>query len=187
MAVPADFTILNITGKFTMNKALSDPRIDTILQLQGVGWITRRVIALGVNLFVKHYKDDAGVEHIDIDQTITGGIPGTREESVLWWKEVEIEDNVFGSVIGKARRVKADEIDSPFLRDGWTEDTYAHELIQDYAKSNTPKNPRSWTANQTWGIETINRERRYARHIKFTGPKGENIEAKLVYDYLGPL
>lgn len=61
---------------------------------------------------------------------------------------MEIEDNVFGSVIGKARRVKADEIDSPFLREGWTEDTYAHELIQDYAKSNTPKNPRSWTANQ---------------------------------------
>ena len=36
---------------------------------------------------------------------------------------------------------------------------------------------------QTWGIENVNDERRYARHVKFLGPKGEDIEARLIYDY----
>lgn len=32
-------------------------------------------------------------------------------------------------------------------------------------------------------MEDIKGERRYVRHVKFTGPKAEDIEAKLVYDY----
>ena len=43
-----------------------------------------------------------------------------------------------------------------------------------------------WSINlyfQTWGIETVNGERRYARHVKFTGPKGQEIQARLAYDY----
>jgi hypothetical protein len=36
---------------------------------------------------------------------------------------------------------------------------------------------------QAWGIQEINGERRYARNVKFTGPKGEDVEALLVYDY----
>lgn len=188
MAVPADLTILDISGKFTMNKTLTDPRTDTILSLQGVGWLKRKAINYGtVTLAVKHFKDDEGVEHINIDQTITGGIPGTSEVRTLWWKEKENEDHVFGFVIGKSRRVKASELDIPFLTQGWTEDTLEHGLVQSYVESDTPKSGIVWIANQTWGIETINDERRYVRHVKFTGPKGEDIEAKLVYDYLGPL
>ncbi|KAF9475633.1 hypothetical protein BDN70DRAFT_883520 [Pholiota conissans] len=188
MSVPPDFSILDITGKFIMNKTLSDPRTDTILQLQGVGWFKRKVIAVGtVTLFIKHYKDDVGVEHIDIDQTITGGIPGTREERTLWWKERESEDSIFGAVIGKSRRVKVDELDIPFLQENWTEDTRDAGVVQSYVESNTPKSGTTWIANQTWGMEEINGERRYVRHVKFTGPKGEDIEARLIYDYIGPL
>lgn len=29
----------------------------------------------------------------------------------------------------------------------------------------------------------INDERRYVRHVDFTGPKGERVQTKLVYDY----
>lgn len=36
---------------------------------------------------------------------------------------------------------------------------------------------------QSWGIKDLEGERRYIRHVKFTGPKGEDIEAVLVYDY----
>ncbi|KAF8203711.1 hypothetical protein BJ912DRAFT_870968 [Pholiota molesta] len=184
MAVPADFTILDISGKFIMNKTLSDPRTDTILQLQGVGWWKRKAISLGtVTLSIKHFKDDEGVEHINIDQTITGGIPGTTEERTLSWKEREHEDSLFGAVIGKSRRVRAEELDIPFLQEGWTQDTLDHGLVQSYVESNTPKSGTVWIANQTWGMEEINGDRRYMRHVKFTGPQGEDIEAKLVYDY----
>jgi len=188
MAVPPDFTILDISGKFSMNKTLSDPRTDEILALQGVSWFKRKIISLGtITLFVKHYKDDANAEHIDIDQTITGGIPGTTEKRTLTWTERENEDHLFGAVKGRSRRVMADKLDIPFLKEGWTADTFNHGLVQSYVESDTPKSGTVWIANQTWGMEDINSERRYVRHVKFTGPKGEDIEARLIYDYLGPL
>jgi hypothetical protein len=32
-------------------------------------------------------------------------------------------------------------------------------------------------------MEEINGERRYVRHVHFTGPDGKIIKARLVYDY----
>ncbi|KAF9527810.1 hypothetical protein CPB83DRAFT_855656 [Crepidotus variabilis] len=189
MAAPADLTILNLSGKFYLNKTKTDAtKMDEVLRLQGVSWMTRKIIgASSITLHIKHYKDDAGVEHIDIDQTLTGGISGTREERTLWWKEHEHEDHIFGSVLGKSRRVKADELDEPFLKTGWTADTLEHGLVQAYAESNTAKSNTTWIANQTWGLEEFEGERRYIRHLKFTGPGAEEIEVKFIYDYAGPL
>ncbi|KAJ7492760.1 hypothetical protein FB451DRAFT_1165711 [Mycena latifolia] len=187
MAVPQDFSIMDLTGRFTMNKTLSGDT-DTILALQGVGWFKRKIIAVGtVTLYIKHYKDEEGTERVDIDQTITGGIPGTREERILAWKERATEDSLFGAVIGKSRRVQASELEEEFLKEGWTADTLEHGVIESYVVSDTPKSGTTWIADQTWGMEDVNGERRYTRHVNFTGPKGEEIKSRLVYDYLGPL
>jgi hypothetical protein len=122
---------------------------DAILKAQGVGWFLRKAIgAASITLDIKHYKDDDRVEHIDIVQTLTGGIPGTTELRILWWKEKEHEDAIFGSVIGKSRRVKAEELQDEYLTKGWTADTYDHGLVQSYAESNTPKSGITWIANQ---------------------------------------
>jgi len=170
------------------NKSLSDPRTDDILALQGVSWLTRLAIKFGtITLSVKHFKDENAVEHIDINQTVTGGIPGTQESRMLTWKEKENNDHVFGYYIGKSRRVPVDQLDIAFLKEGWTADTIEHGLVQSYVESDTAKSGTSWIANQTWGIENVNDERRYVRHVKFTGPNAEDIEARLIYDYLGPL
>lgn len=196
MAVPAEFTILDISGKFTMNKSLTNMTdTDTILRLQGVSWFKRKVISIGtITLYIKHYRvdpeegqGDQKIEKIDIDQTITGGIPGTTENRTLIWKERENDDHLFGPVIGKSRRVKADELDVEWLKEGWTDDTYEHGLVQAYAASDTPKSGTTWIGNQTWGVELVDGERRYARHVDFTGPGGEKVQTKLFYDYLGPL
>lgn len=169
MAVPADVTILDLSGKYYLvrnivilnarnilihwlqqNKTLTDTgKMDDMLRLQGVSWMTRKIIgASSVTILLKHYKDDASVEHIDIDTKLTGGISGTREERTLWWKEREHEDHIFGSVLAKSRRVKADELDEPFLKTGWTPDTLEHGLVQSYAESNTAKSNTTWIANQ---------------------------------------
>ena len=37
--------------------------------------------------------------------------------------------------------------------------------------------------HKIWGFLEVNGERRYSRLVKFTGPKGEDIEARIVYDY----
>jgi hypothetical protein len=51
-----------------------------------------------VTLHVNHYKDDSGVEHIDIKQTLTGGIEGTQEDRILDWATRSHEDKLFGPV-----------------------------------------------------------------------------------------
>lgn len=186
MAAPSSLTTLDLSGQYVMNKSLSDST-DEILRLQGVSWFTRKAIGIAtLTLSVKHYKDDAGVEHIDVDQTLTGGIKGTTEIRVLNWEAREHEDHIFGFVVGRSRRIRVEDIEHEFLRVGWLPDTTEHGAINSYVESDTPKSGTSWTAEQIWGFEEVNGERRYVRHVRFIGPGGENIQARLVYDYSGP-
>ncbi|KII93794.1 hypothetical protein PLICRDRAFT_405412 [Plicaturopsis crispa FD-325 SS-3] len=187
MAAPANITTLDFSGKWFMNKTLGDST-DEILTQQGVGWLKRKAISMGsLTLAIKHYKDENGVEHIDVDQTLTGGIPGTSEIRVLTWEPREHEDHIFGPVVGKSRRVKLDEVETEFLKKGWLPDVAEHGAINSYVESDTKKSGTTWIVDQTWGFEEINGERHYTRHVHFTGPKGQTIEARLVYDYIGPL
>lgn len=80
------------------NKDLSDDS-DEILRLQGISWWMRKVIAnITLTLYIKHYKDDDGVEHIDIRQVGTGGFEGNKEDRMLDWTDRATEDPVFGPV-----------------------------------------------------------------------------------------
>jgi hypothetical protein len=187
MAVPADFTTLDISGKFDLNKNLSDST-EEILRLQGVGWFKRKLISAGyISLVIKHYKGEDAVEHIDIDQTLSPGGLGTREERIMDWVERNKEDSLFGFVIGRSRRVKLEEIDDDYLKTGWTPDSIEHGFIQSLVHSDTPKSGTTWVANQIWGMQEIDNVRRYVRHVFFTGPGGEEIRGRLVYDYTGPV
>jgi len=134
------------------NKTLSDQRTDTILTLQGVGWLKRKAISIAtITLYVKHTTED-GVERIVIDQTISGGIPASTEDRTLNWAPRENNDQTFGEIITKSRRVKADELDIPFLKEGWTADTLELGLIHSFTESNTPKSGTTWTANQVSSV-----------------------------------
>lgn len=123
------------------NKTLTETaKTDEILRLQGVGWLTRKALSVGtLTLAVRQYADDAGVEHIDIDQTLTGGIPGSREERTLDWEARERADPVFGHVVGRTRRARVDEPEEPFLKKDWLPDTAEHKLVESYVESDTPK------------------------------------------------
>ncbi|KAH9984651.1 hypothetical protein BJV74DRAFT_583864 [Russula compacta] len=183
MAAPSSITTLDLSATWVMNKTLSDDT-DEILRLQGLSWLTRRAIGLAtITLYVKHYKDDDGVEHIDIDQRLTGGIPGTTENRILDWTFKEHSDHLFGPVLGRSRRLKVDEIENEFLRNGWLPDTVQHGGINSYVKSDTPKSGIKWIAEQFWGFEEIHEERRYVRHVDFIGPEDEHVQARLVYDF----
>ncbi|KAI0307701.1 hypothetical protein B0F90DRAFT_1813123 [Multifurca ochricompacta] len=183
MAAPASFTTLDLSATWVMNKSLSDDT-DEILRLQGVSWFKRRAISLStITLYVKHYKDDAGVEHIDIDQRLTGGISGTIENRTLDWTFRDHEDHLFGPIIGRSRRVKLDEIENEYLRKGWLPDTEEHGAINSYVESDTPASQTKWIAEQIWGFEQIEGQRYYVRHVDFIGPEDEHIQARLVYDF----
>ena len=172
MAAPGDMTSIDLSGKYMMvcsapchayarglslqliaaaaqNKSLSDDT-DDILRLQGVGWWTRKAISMAtIYLDVKHYKDDNGVEHIDIDQTLSGGISGTSEYRILDWDEREHEDHVFGPVLSKSRRVKLSDIERDWLKKDWLDESLEDGyIINTAAKSNTAKSGKSWSSEQ---------------------------------------
>lgn len=71
-----------------------------------MSWLTRKAIGLAtLTLNIKQYTDDTNNTHIDISQTITGGIPGTTELRTLSWEPKEHTDHIFGTVSGRSRYV----------------------------------------------------------------------------------
>ncbi|KAH8806673.1 hypothetical protein DL96DRAFT_1765790 [Flagelloscypha sp. PMI_526] len=189
MAVPSDFTTQDISGKFVINKTLSgNDGMTEILSLQGVPWILRKGISVATVTFnIKHYKTNTDTEQIDVVHTITGGIQGTTEERTLDDEQRHKKDYILGPTVGSTKRVtRVDEIPT-FSRDGWTADTLEKGLIIDITDS-VPTNARkSWKLIQLWGVQEISHQRRYTRHVHFTGPRGDVVETKMYYDYIGSI
>ncbi|CCX30157.1 hypothetical protein FPQ18DRAFT_315313 [Pyronema domesticum] len=185
MAAPKDMTTLDITGRWIMNKTLSEDTSE-ILTLQNVRWMTRTAIGLAtITLDIKHFKDKEGVEHIDIQQTMTGGIKGTEEKRTLDSVERGHKDHIFGNVVGKTKRCKVEEVEDEYLKTGWETAMVEEGVIDSYVVNKEV----DWVAHQIWGFEIINGEKRYVRHVRFE-KKGNNakvITRKLVYDYIGPI
>lgn len=189
MAAPPEKTLDDLSGSWVMNKSLSGDT-DAVLSLQGVGWFIRKTIGLAtVTLKHKHYKDDEGFEHIDIDQLITPGLQGTTELRTLNWTWRDHSDIVFGDVKGRTRKVKLSDVpddeDGKWMKEGW-EPAFLEkgEAIETYVESTT----KGWTANQFWGFEIIDGERRYTRHVVVKDKSGKKVlRIKLVYDWAGPL
>lgn len=179
MAAPDSVTLHNLTGTFVLNKTLSDSS-DPVLAMQGVSWLIRQAIKWStITLHVKQYTDEAGKVHIDIEQTAGGS--SNQEERILDWEFREKDDRVFGKVRGKTRYVKKDDVEEPYLKEGWDQkflDDFEGELVQSYVESISS----TWTADQTWGFEVIKTERRYVRHV-FAKKGNEEHRIKLVYDW----
>jgi hypothetical protein len=177
MATPPTITTKNLTGKFFMNKTLSDD-LDDVLTEQGIGWFTRRLISVAaITLDIKHYVED-DMEHIDIEQTATGGIKGTTENRILDWKERPHEDHLFGKLIAQSRRTNLEDVQDEFLKKDWLEGEAREDgLIEAFAVSEN-----GWNARQVWGFEEFDGKRHYSRHLRFE--KGDKtLFKKMVYDY----
>ena len=65
----------------------------------------------------------------------------------LDWQEREVEDKLFGSVVTKTKRAKADELEHDFLRQGWSQDSLDNGVIYSSGHSNTPKSGKTWVAD----------------------------------------
>ncbi|KAF2403722.1 hypothetical protein EJ06DRAFT_527326 [Trichodelitschia bisporula] len=188
MAAPKTVNIHDLTGTYILNRSLSDDT-DAILALQGIGWLTRKVIStMTITLHTKQYKDEQGLEHIDIEQPGVGF--KTTELRTLDGQWREHEDYVFGAVKGKSIFIKTADLngqdpDEAYLKEGWNEETASGDVVESVAES--IKN--GWAARQIWGFEEVEvngkKERRYVRHI-VVKKKEKTIHAKLVYDFQEP-
>ncbi|ETI28713.1 hypothetical protein G647_01164 [Cladophialophora carrionii CBS 160.54] len=196
MAAPPEITCTNLSGKFVMNKSLSDDT-DPMFALQGLSWLTRTAIRLAtVVLTIKEYKQD-DIYHVDIT-SVASGLSTTQENRTLDWKEREHADRIFGNCRGKSRLWKTGEFkmegpgseeDAAFLqahklKDGQTDSKFLDdEHVQSLVKN--VDDAGGWQAEMVWGFEEINGERRYTRRI-VVWKNAEFQRVRLVYDYKGP-
>ncbi|KAL4759157.1 uncharacterized protein BDW70DRAFT_86716 [Aspergillus foveolatus] len=111
MATPTDITFENYNGSWTMDRTISDPT-DPILAMQGLSWFMRTTLAwVTITLNTKQYQDaehpdDKTIQHIDVDNIVTGGVQGTSEARVTDWKKREHSDTIFGRVEGQSRLIR---------------------------------------------------------------------------------
>lgn len=87
MAAPSSITLGDLSGTWALNRALSD-NSEELLALQGISQPIRKILNLSkVTLQINQYTGDDNQTHIDITQSMTGGIGGTTETRTLDWTE----------------------------------------------------------------------------------------------------
>jgi len=194
MASPPEITITNLSGKYVMNKTISDD-VDALLTLQGVGWLTRKAIRFAtVLLTIDEYEKD-NFTHIDIT-SVASGLSTTQEDRTLDWTSKEHSDKIFGKVIGKSKLFKIQDFhmegpgpaeDKTFLKAEKLKDlrTDSSFLEDEHVQSWAASQGGGWTAEQIWGFEQIDGKRFYTRRVVVR--KGKDVQrVRLVYDYQGP-
>ncbi|KAL2827180.1 hypothetical protein BDW59DRAFT_179196 [Aspergillus cavernicola] len=89
-----------LAGPWVMDKGLSSG-VDAILKIQGISWPLRKAVGLAsIRLNISIYPDDketsSGATVIDVLQTATGGLAGTRERRIMDWTAQDHTDYIFG-------------------------------------------------------------------------------------------
>ena len=140
-----------------------------------------------VSLAIKQYTPpEETFTHIDIQQTATGGIKGTAELRTLDWVARKHDDHIFGSLEGQSRWSTFQEIDDPFLMEGWEEgdEEKAGPEGEKHVESYVVNEEKEWTARQIWGFAIVEGERYYVRRVVVK--KGdETLKVRLVYNFSG--
>ncbi|CAI7571469.1 unnamed protein product [Penicillium glandicola] len=155
--------------------------------------------------------ENASLIHIDSQQVITGGIQGTKEERKLDWEEREHVDHIFGKLQGRSRYIGAaksedgavhpvieiqTKVGSPeadakvqkfligeTLIDGSKSEGFLAEEGEVVFLQSFVRNTESgWTAEQVWGFEIVDGERRHTRRVVVI-KDGKVQSARLVYAF----
>jgi hypothetical protein len=178
MAAPKEVTLQNLAGKWSLNKSLSDD-FSQVLALQGVNVLIRKAIgAASVHLKIVQNSQN----ELKMEQTATAAsIPGTTEEYILDWEWRTNHDAFFGDVKGRSRWISQEEARRNGAQGGWPTDDSEGKLIQAVGK----KPDDAWTATHLWGFEEVDGARRHTRQIKVVGKDEEEIQVRMVYDFVG--
>ncbi|KAL4916757.1 hypothetical protein BDW62DRAFT_218577 [Aspergillus aurantiobrunneus] len=121
MEIPSDITMKTLKGSWTLDKSVTDDT-DSILKLQGVGWLTRK--GIGAATLTLHFTSTVEptpsstdpVTHLTMRQTLTGGIPGSTEERIMDWTERERSNHIYGDVLTRSQLINGARDDSGAVR-----------------------------------------------------------------------
>ncbi|KAJ5971961.1 uncharacterized protein N7479_001879 [Penicillium vulpinum] len=156
-------------------------------------------------------SEDATLIHVDAQQVLTGGIQGTKEERKLDWQEREHVDHIFGKLKGRSRHLAAAKGEDGLVRpvieiqtkvgnpeaDAKVQKFLTGETLIDGSKSEgflaeegegaflqswVVNSESGWTAEQVWGFEIIDGERRHTRRVVIS-KGGKVASARLVYAF----
>ncbi|KAG6041552.1 hypothetical protein E4U41_003568 [Claviceps citrina] len=186
MAAPAEKMLQNLNGHWTVNYDLSESS-DPALAIQGIGYVIRTAISYAtISIAVNQYEavpkppneSAVPVTHIDITQSASG-LTSTQENRCVDDTPREHTDWLFGTVRGRTKWVGLDDIGDTYLKSGW-------EVEGDgrFIWSHVESCDAGWTADQVWGFQRVDGERRYCRNIVVE--KGDRrAEFRLVYNYDG--
>lgn len=168
------------TNARLQNSTLSESS-DAILKMQGVNWLTRKVIGMAtITLTMDQCIDEATKDILlDIESQPSGGMPASQEKRVLNWQPVELNHPLFGNIRGKSRQVKVSELEDAYLSSGWEDGT---ENLYHFNTEHLDK--KGVVTQQVLGFAVIDGVRRQVRRVLITGPS-ERLEVRLVYDYIG--
>ncbi|OBZ78554.1 hypothetical protein A0H81_00975 [Grifola frondosa] len=151
-------TTLDISGKYMMNKSLGDDPTRSFASKVWAGLRARQ------SQWRQYISSTASLIGPNALTTTTSSGQCFREAGVSTWKKLR----------GTGSRVVGRMTPRSMVSSTHTRERHAEERT-------------SWSMDQTWGFEEVKGEGRYVRHLFFTGPKSELIEARLVYDYQGGL
>lgn len=178
MAAPKEKTLQNLSGRWTLNKDLSDD-FEPVLEMQGVNMIIRKATgAASVHLKIAQPSEN----ELKMEQTATAAsIPGTTESYVLDWDWRKNHDAFFGDIEGRSRWITQDEAKQNGADGDWKEDDSDGKLVQATGK----KPDDAWTATHLWGFEEVGGQRRHTRRVKVVDKDGKELKVRMVYDYNG--
>ncbi|KAF5320203.1 hypothetical protein D9758_017880 [Tetrapyrgos nigripes] len=190
MAVPSDFSISKINGKFAVNKALSDT-MDTMFRIQGFGWVTRKALGLAsITAHITPSVQDNGVERIEVVPYISGGFKWSLDVRPLDLSEQQVSNPILGTMVYKSRKIKLSEVTkddeylkeghSGSLKEGW--DTSADDTL-----INSHVVGKGWVQDETWGLMDFNGKKHFTMRYRVINDAKEETDLKIVYDYTGAL
>ncbi|KAF9527811.1 hypothetical protein CPB83DRAFT_855657 [Crepidotus variabilis] len=186
MALPANITARDVSGKYSYNVPLSTPSaLEKLFSLVGpeLNPIKAKSSDSSVTT-LKHYEE-AGVEYLDV---LYSNTDNKRCKRPLQWKEDTLDDPFLGPLIFKARRINPKELKDSIFQKEWEESTRERGVVEAVYVSDTVKSGKNWTGHLATGIADIDGQRRLVRACKFSGLKAlETFDMTIVYDYVGPL
>ncbi|KAL1595201.1 hypothetical protein SLS60_009889 [Paraconiothyrium brasiliense] len=179
MAAPPGKTLQSLSGKWTLNKACSDD-FTKILELQGVNILIRKAASAAS---VQQNITQTDPQHIEAAQSVTAGrIPGTTEKYILDWAWRSNDDPLFGEVQGRSRWLGVEEAQCLEIGDvEWLEGDSERKIIHAQGKAANGK----WEADHLWGFESVDGERKHTRRARVKNDQGQELKAKMVYDFEG--
>ncbi|KAM5471941.1 hypothetical protein MauCBS54593_003348 [Microsporum audouinii] len=183
MACPESVTIKSLSGRFKMNKQLSD-NSDQLLSLQGLGWVACKAFRMmPIEIDIRQFEDGQGATRIEVDNIVGGGALGrSKETRQLDWNAIERQHTSFGNIRSRSCWIELHAITDAFLLRGWEGELNVGGLIFSRVESID----HGWIQEQVWGFQEIDGQKRYVRRIVII--KGEQRrEARFVFDWVAAL